>query len=404
MAQSLKFLLEILETPSRLQPMNFSTLQKVASGILDWGTRKTLAYRQLPANLDHRKDAQKRLNKEAQIATPLLEELVKRYPEASSSIQSMVQSLTEFAATGVTPQTGYYLFRNLYYRTTGISNDRITGELARIFPKPELPKFIRSVTGDYRSADVVAIVNELKRNGVYRLKTTLPAELVHVLREGAAREAAKNKNAGYFRENEARTLYLESALLACPEMTRLSADPLFYHVSSQYLGVEPVLNFITAWILRPHLNEQSTLSRSAQLFHIDISNPSFLKVFIYLNNVSEKNGPHCLVPRTHREKAPALWRDGRISDEEMFAHYPESEWDYQIGEAGSVFFVDTKAFHKGVPLIEGERHVAQFYYVDTLFGEHVPLRPGTPGFRPERFGPSIQDYGPRFLSRYALGN
>ncbi len=86
----------------------------------------------------------------------------------------------------------------------------------------------------------------------------------------------------------------------------------------------------------------------------------------------------------------------------MATYHPRSTWDYQVGEAGSVFFVDTKAFHKGVPLIEGERHLAQFYYVDTLFGEHAPLSPESPRFEPSRFGPSILDYGPRFFSRYAL--
>jgi hypothetical protein len=95
---------------------------------------------------------------------------------------------------------------------------------------------------------------------------------------------------------------------------------------------------------------------------------------------------------------------GRISDAEMAEFFPESNWEYQIGEAGSVFFVDTKAFHKGVPLIEGERHLAQIYYIDTLFGEHVPLAAGTPEFRPARFRVGIRDCSSRFLTRYALRN
>jgi hypothetical protein len=186
-------------------------------------------------------------------------------------------------------------------------------------------------------------------------------------------------------------------------MTQLSCDPLFYHVASQYLGVDPVLGFMTAWISRPHANEGDALSTSAQLFHVDMSNPSFLKVFLYLNDVHAKNGPHCLIPGTHREKVSALWRDGRISDSEMAEHYAESSWDYQIGEPGSVFFVDTKAFHKGVPLIEGERHLAQFYYIDTLFGEHLPLTDETSAISPDQFGAAIKDCSPRFLTRFALG-
>jgi Phytanoyl-CoA dioxygenase (PhyH) len=376
--------------------MSFSALQKVASGLWNRGNRKTPVYRDLPASLDYRKDALERLAKEAQIAPPLLRELVQRFPALSGSIRSMVQNMDEFVRTGITPQEGYYQFRNLYFQTSGASNDQISGKLATIFPKPVLPQLVRSVIGDFRSTDVLSIVAELQRNGVFRLKTKLPAELVEALQKGLPREATKND------ANATLTSYREYALLACPEFVQLSADPLFYHVASQYLGIEPVLSFISAWITRPHQNDQSTLSANAQLFHVDMSNPTFLKVFIYLNDVTERNGPHCLVPRTHKEKVPELWRDGRISDAEMSAHYPESTWDYQIGGAGSVFFVDTKAFHKGMPLIEGERHAAQFYYVDTLFGEHVRLDAETPLFRPDRFGPGILDYGPRFLSRYAL--
>src|SRR5258708_11241714 len=314
----------------------------------------------------------------------------------------MVENLKQFASAGVTSQEGYLQFRYLYFQTAGVSNDQITGELAKIFPSPVVPELVHSSLGQFSPTDVSSIVTDLKGNGVSRMKTKISADLLKALRESLDREAGKDNGAGYRRENEARTWYREPALLACKEVVQLAADPLFYHVASQYLGVESILSYITAWISRPHPNDAATLSQSAQLFHTDMSNPSFLKVFIYLNDVDERNGPHCLVPRTHKNKSTDFVRDGRIDDEEMATYHPRSTWDYQVGEAGSVFFVDTKAFHKGVPLIEGERHLAQFYYVDTLFGEHAPLSPESPRFEPSRFGPSILDYGPRFFSRSAL--
>lgn len=383
--------------------MSFAALKKVAAGLFNRDARKSLVYRDLPDDFDHRTDAREQVAQEAQISPILIRELAEKFPALSGSVQQVAQSINEFSTTGITPQNGYYQFRSLYYQTKGLSNERITGELAKIYPKHTLPRAIKSVAGDYSAADVSAMLSQLRRDGVCRLKTKLPAAFVTELQENLKREASKNNGAGYNRVDDARTFYREPTLLECPELTQLSCDPLFYHVASQYLGTDPVLGFITAWISRPHANEGSTLSKSAQLFHVDMSNPSFLKVFVYLNDVHEKNGPHCLVPRTHKEKASALWRDGRISDLEMAEVYPESSWDYQIGAAGSVFFVDTKAFHKGVPLIEGERHLAQIYYVDTLFGEHVPLATGTPTFRPDRFGAGIQDCGSRFLTRYALG-
>lgn len=341
--------------------------------------------------------------KEVQICPVLLKKLSKRFPTLSGSIHVVAQSIDKFARTGITPQDGYYQFRHLYFQTKGISNDCITGELAKIYPKPPLPKAIRSIAGVFSAAEISEIAAELQRSGLYRLKTRLPAAFVIGLQENLKREATKNDGAGYNRVDEARTFYREPILFACPKLLQLACDPLFYHVASQYLGVQPVLNFLTAWISYPHANEKSVLSKSAQLFHSDMSNPSFLKVFIYLNDVDEKNGPHCLVPETHKEKASPLWRDGRFSDAEIAEYYPKARWDYEVGEAGSVFFVDTKAFHKGVPLIEGQRHLAQFYYVDTLFGEHEPVSAEMPAFSPDRFGPCIEDCSPRFLARYALG-
>jgi hypothetical protein len=383
--------------------MGFPSFEKIAGAFFNKRPAGEPVYRDLPRKLDHRKDAERRLAKEAQVTPVLLKTLSERFPELDGPIRGMVHSFNEFSANGMTPEVGYQQFRYLYFQTRGVSNDQITGELAKIFPPKAVPKVVRSSLGNYSAADVSSIVRELRSNGVSRVKSKIPADLLKALRGGLEREAARNNRAGYRRENEARTWYREPALLACPELVHLSADPLFYYVANQYLGIEPVLSYLTAWISRPHPNDEATLSQNAQLFHADMSNPAFLKVFIYLNEVNDKNGPHCLIPRTHREKASEFWRDGRISDDEMSTYYPKSTWDYQIGEAGSVFFVDTKAFHKGVPLVEGERHLAQFYYVDTLFGELVPLSSETPAFEPERFGPSIQDYGPRFLSRYALG-
>jgi hypothetical protein len=382
--------------------MSFSALEKLTASFFKKSSHKDVAYRDLPPSLDHRRDATERIAKEAGIASPVQKTLAKRFPAHADLIKSMTQNLQQFASTGVTSQEGYLQFRSLYFQTVGVSNEQITGELGKIFPAPNVPETLSSSLGPFSSRDVSSIVADLKSNGVSRVKTKISAELLKRLRESLDREAGKNNGAGYRRENEARTWYREATLLACPELVQLAVDPLFYHVAGQYLGVEPVLSYITAWISRPHPNDTAILSQSAQLFHTDMSNPSFLKVFVYLNDVDERNGPHCLIPGTHRNKASELWRDGRIDDEEMAKYYPKSTWDFQVGKAGSVFFVDTKAFHKGMPLIEGERHLAQFYYVDTLFGEHAPVTPESPAFEPRRFGPSVQDYRPRFLSRYAL--
>jgi Phytanoyl-CoA dioxygenase (PhyH) len=383
--------------------MSFPSLEKIVARFLKKDSPTATVTPDRQAVPSHESAAKEQIEKEASLAPGWREELVKRFPDHASVIESMFRNFQEFIATGVTPERAYLDFRYLYFKTTGISNDQITGRLAKLFPAPALADRIKSSLGDHSATELSKIVDELKNNGVYRLKTRLSPDCVTAIRESLDRALADKDGSGVRRDSESRIFFREPTLLACPQLAHLAADPLLYHVASQYLGVKPILSFLTAWISRPHSNDAETLSEFAQLFHVDMSNPSFLKVFVYLNDVTEKNGPHCLIPKTHRQKPPELWRDGRISNEEISTYYPQSTWDYQIGEAGSVFFVDTKAFHKGVPLLEGERYLAQFYYVDTLFGEHVPLDSETPPFEPARFGPDVEGYGPRFLSRYALG-
>ena len=379
--------------------MSFPGLEKFVGRFLKKEATTAKGADESPTQLDPHSRAKQDIAREATVAPLWKEKLAKQFPDHASVLESMFRNFQEFVSTGVTPQQGYWDLRYLYFMTCGVSNDEITRNLSGIFPPLAQPATIRSSLGDYSKSEVSSIVSDLKSNGFARLKNRLSPDSVAAIRESldpSTRAAEQDAH-------DPRIFFSEPTLLACPQLAHLAADPLFYHVAGQYLGVDPILSFVTAWISRPHSNDEGTLDESAQLFHADLSNPAFLKVFLYLNDVTEKNGPHCLIPGTHRQKAPGLWRDGRISDEDISKHYPESTWDYQTGEAGSVFFVDTKAFHKGVPLLEGERFITQFYYVDTLFGEHVPLDPETPRFDPARFGAEAERYGSRFLSRYALG-
>ena len=36
---------------------------------------------------------------------------------------------------------------------------------------------------------------------------------------------------------------------------------------------------------------------AAQMFHFDMDRPKWLKFFIYINDVNEKNGPHFFIPK-----------------------------------------------------------------------------------------------------------
>ena len=61
--------------------------------------------------------------------------------------------------------------------------------------------------------------------------------------------------------------------------------------------------------------------------------------------------------------------DGRHSDEEIGRHYPDKIVELG-GARGTIFVVDTRGFHKGKMLNQGNRLMFQILLVDSLFGHN----------------------------------
>jgi hypothetical protein len=360
-------------------------------------------YRELLAESNHRQDALERIHREGKICDQLEVELLRLYPQFQYATQTLVSSYRQFAETGITPDEGYYAFRDLYFKTEGASNNLISKGLSTVFPKPSIPQSISSILGTFTKSDVLKIVGDLRHDCIAKIDARISPQNTHDFNESVIGEASRNNGSNILEQTASRTFYKESALLSVPIVNRIAADPLIYFVASEYLAVEPILIRPAVWASRPHDNSYETLSGGAQLFHVDMSNPKFFQVFIYLNDVNENNGPHCVVPGTHREKSKALWRDGRVSDDEIAAYYPRETWKTELGPTGTIFIVDTSAFHKGCAPLTGERRMASFYYANTLFGQHLPVTPDTAVFNPANFGKQVEDFSPRFFSRLALG-
>jgi hypothetical protein len=381
----------------------FSSGTPNGTGEKNPGSGLVSAIRDLPPGTDYRQDALQRTKREAPIGDRVAQPLLSQYPELEWYIDKFRSTYQEFASTGVTPKDGYQAFRRLYFETRGKSNDSISETLDEIFPKPEVPATINSAFGTFTRQEVETIAENLRRDGIIELNRRLAPDRT---RELSASVGFLNLDATPASEANPEPLLSvpEPELLRMPVVNQIAADPLFYFLTAEYFGCEPVLLSIAAWFSRPHNNSYENLDNTAQLFHVDMSVPKFLQAFVYLNDVGENDGPHCLIPGTHREKIDAAWRDGRIKDDEMANYYPPASWRRAVGPAGSCFIVDTKAFHRGTAPVSGMRKAAIFAYTNTLFGEHLPVEQGSPQFNPSDFGPQAADFSPRFFSRYAMGS
>lgn len=100
-------------------------------------------------------------------------------------------------------------------------------------------------------------------------------------------------------------------------------------------------------------------------FHID-DNKANIKFFVYLNEVTTKNGPFVVVPKTHRWSESKRvftafkWALTKRRDDLYFrgdSSALESNAQYIVGVGGTFFIADTTAWHRAEPVVEGARSV-----------------------------------------------
>ena len=135
-------------------------------------------------------------------------------------------------------------------------------------------------------------------------------------------------------------------------------------IVAEYLGVDPVLNLPESWFSFPvdKLNNQS-----AQNWHWDCDRIRWIKVFVYINDVTQHNGPHAYVAGSHRG-----WKirteTSRVTHEALMKKYEPEEEVIFMAPKGTVIFEDTRGFHRGTPLLCGCRLILQLEFSIDSFG------------------------------------
>jgi hypothetical protein len=90
-----------------------------------------------------------------------------------------------------------------------------------------------------------------------------------------------------------------------------------------------------------------------QLFHRDTDDWRFVKLFLYLTDVTALSGPLTLVAGSHR--MPSALRARYWSDDDIAARFSKNQLASLVGQAGSAWLVDTFAFHQGCKPIDHHR-------------------------------------------------
>jgi hypothetical protein len=133
-----------------------------------------------------------------------------------------------------------------------------------------------------------------------------------------------------------------------PSLKKIFEDKFVDKLLYLYLNTKKIYTRNEAFItFENENNDYHNLSKSNQQFHVDMMSKKWLKLFIYLNDVSEENGAHCFIKKSHIKKKKEEFNLPRyFSDNEIMNYYNESEISRIAGKKNTCFFEDTHGLHK----------------------------------------------------------
>lgn len=283
---------------------------------------------------------------------------------------------------GSTPEPAYHAMRRLYWLTNGRFNDLVSLLLKIIHP-PKKIKIQNSVLGQLSKTDIKSITEEIREQGYYVFDAKLSQSQIESLLDFARStpsQALLTGDAVKIGAYAEELLPYASHKIESPKynmrkedmiqnqaIQELLIDDGILAVAQKYLGCVPILDLIAMWWSKPFKGKAST--EAAQLYHFDMDRIKFIKFFFYLTDVTSETGPHCYVASSSKRKPKQILRDGRIPDDEIAAHYSKDQLVEICGNKGSIIAVDTRGWHKGKALTEGERLLLQFEFANSMFGQ-----------------------------------
>jgi|694.fasta_scaffold17457_8 hypothetical protein len=167
----------------------------------------------------------------------------------------------------------------------------------------------------------------------------------------------------------AKFTYQSNDLLNNHEIQKLLINDNILKISQEYLGSAPLIDNVSAWWSFP---TEKPDSNAAQLWHFDFERPKWIKVFLYLTDCNENNGPHCFIEKSHKNGgiplSIRLKMYKRIEDDYVNNFFSKDSIKVMTAKKKSILFEDTRGLHKGMRVKEGKRLILQFQYSSSIFG------------------------------------
>ena len=280
-----------------------------------------------------------------------------------------------FNIAGKTPNYSKMAMINLYCLTGGVF---ITNFNKR-FKKSNFNFLNNESIFDYHSeGNRSKIITELKTEGYAKLNTLLDEKITKSLVDFSLKTTANVKGKAVFFDHKKiiSNIYRFSnkELLNNVDVQKIIMDPQLINFARDYFNCDPVFDYSAMWYSTSY--DENISDDAAQQFHFDYDRTKWLKVFFYLTDVDDLNGPHCYIRGSHLDntKPKYLLDRGyiRISDTEIFENYKDDQYREIKGEKGSIILGDTLCWHKGKKILKGYRLIFQIQFSASLFGTNMP--------------------------------
>lgn len=278
-----------------------------------------------------------------------------------------------FKFFGTTPYISHMAMVNLYCLTNGKFLSKFSEKEKFTFYVKQQSKLFNNV----KTNDLKKVVEEINKEGYKIFDYQLNPKAVKDLKSLSYKLKAKvgEDQIIFDPEDKKSNIYKfnPNDIINNHWVQHLIMDPVLINIAGFYLGSNPIFDFAAMW-WSTDLKEKK--EDGAQEYHFDLDRPKWLKIFIYLTDVNKDNGPHCYISGTHKvgNKPQEILNKGyvRVADFELEKYYPKSSFKEVTGPAGTIVFGDTGCWHKGKPIVKGDRLILQLEYTSSLFGLNLP--------------------------------
>lgn len=150
--------------------------------------------------------------------------------------------------------------------------------------------------------------------------------------------------------------YTPSVIVRAPYLLQLANEPRVLAIAEKFLGAKPTISNLSLW----WSFATGQTPQEAQLFHRDVDDLRFCKLFVYLTEVDMNSGPHVFVKGSPPSEQCCQIK--RYPDDEIVQAFGKDALTYLCGEPGSAFLANTSGVHKGMPPTKQRRLLFQAEY------------------------------------------